>query len=288
MTRTPAQSPRKLTASATRFFCIGSQKTGTTLLARILDQHPQIACVSESFALCPDSDSSLLNPYSPKWVAHGFRRATVDRWFTLWSLARRRYPPSPEDPLLQQPAREVTFRQVMPEALSDFGLRCGATVVGDKWNWYVGALDLVLSTFPGARFIYTVRDPRGLWNSGQRFLDRGHGNQTLGDMLAKDRQIQPWLASDRLRVVRYEDLVCAPERTARELYDFLGVESERVDLDYRPEHDPYPHRWDWVPESRQPPSCYHSNKWKTQMTAGEIAQVTAAAGDFFGRYGYEA
>ena len=61
----------------TFFFCIGVPKTGTTLLARLLDQHPDIACMWESYAFHPRSRASLFNPTSDKWKQHGFDREQV-------------------------------------------------------------------------------------------------------------------------------------------------------------------------------------------------------------------
>jgi hypothetical protein len=175
----------------------------------------------------------------------------------------------------------------MPAALTDFARRCNATVAGDKWPWYVDYIKSVLAVFPEARFIYNVRDPRGLWNSAQRFKGRHRGDELLGRMLAQHRQIAPYLQAPNFFTVRYEDLVRAPERTCRRLYEFLGCDFAREYLYYDRQADPYPDRWDWVPEASHQFDPWHAIKWKEQMNQDEIERVTARAGWFIDEYRYE-
>ena len=59
------------------FFCIGCQKTGTTLLARVLDQHPRIACVWESYALRPEAAPSIYKEMKA-WFAQNMPSVKVE------------------------------------------------------------------------------------------------------------------------------------------------------------------------------------------------------------------
>jgi hypothetical protein len=289
------------------FFCVGAAKSGTTLLARVLDQHPDIACLWESYAFHPRSPSSIFNPASQSWRKHGFAEEDVRRWAREW----RRQPQA----LLRRGLRRLTgrtflatgsFRRTMPEALSDFARRCGVSVVGDKWPMYVDYLDTVLRVFPEARLIYNVRDPRGLWNSGERFKGRKRGDELLGRMLDADRRVAPYLKRTTSITLRYEDLVAEPEATCRKLYAFLGCDSGHARDDSHPypgvhhleaeaqvQGDPSPDlgldlaRWDWVPEAGQPIDPRHASKWRQQMSRQEIERITERAGWFMERYEYE-
>jgi hypothetical protein len=271
----------------TVFFCIGAAKSGTTLLARVLDQHPDIACIWESYALHPRSRSSIFNPASNSWQTHGFVRQDVIRWASIW----RAQPQS----FLRRILRRLTgrpylvtspFQRTMSEALADFSRRCHARVVGDKWPWYINYLDQVLEAFPQARFIHNVRDPRGLWNSAQRFKGRQRGNELLQRMLEQERRVMPYLTRKNFHVLRYEDLVYEPEKTCRHLYAFLGCDYAPEYLTYHPKADPYPQRWDWVPQASQPFDPRHASKWNGQMTPDEIERVSCMAGWFIDKYGY--
>jgi hypothetical protein len=270
------------------FFCTGAAKSGTTLLARVLDQHPDIACIWESYAFTPRAEASIFNPASDRWRKHGFAEADVRRWARVWraepkALARRI--------LRRLTGRHflVTdcFRQTMPPALADFSRRCRAPVVGDKWPWYVEYLDEVLAVFPDARFVYNVRDPRGLWNSAQRFKGRNRGDELLDRMLDHDRHIAPYLEGPNFCTIRYEDLVCYPEDTCKRLYGFLGCDFSPEYLYYDPQADPYPDRWDWIPEASQQFDPWHTVKWKEQMSREDVRRITEHAGWFLEKYQYE-
>jgi hypothetical protein len=270
------------------FFCIGAAKSGTTLLARALDQHPAIACIWESYALHPRSPSSIFNPASDSWKKHGFAREDVQRWAAIWQAEPQA--------LLRRIVRRLTghhvfvaepFRRTMSQALADFAQRCNAAVAGDKWPWYADYIEEVVAAFPRARLIYNVRDPRGVWNSAQRFKGRKRGDELLGRMLAQEARVAPYLAGENFVTIRYEDLVKEPEETCRQMYEFLGCSYRREYLRYVPEADPYPDRWDWVPEASQQFDPWHTIKWQEQMTAQEIEQVTKRASEFIEKYGYE-
>jgi hypothetical protein len=278
----------------TVFFCIGAAKSGTTLLARVLDQHPDVACMWESYAFHPRSKSSIFNPDSDSWRKHGFSEADVRRWAAIWRAEPRSF--------LRRALRKLTgrtflaadcFRRTMPEALADFAQRCGAAVVGDKWPWYIDHLDDVLAVFPEARYVYNVRDPRGLWNSAQRFKGRGRGDELVQRMLRAETRVAPYLDQPNFLTLRYEDLVNQPEVTCEELFTFLGCGAaserglSRETLQYDPASDPYPSRWEWVPEASQPFDPWHAVKWREQMSRQEIEQITERTGWFIERYDYE-
>jgi hypothetical protein len=270
------------------FFCIGAAKSGTTLLARVLDQHPDVACIWESYAFHPRSQASIFNPASDSWRKHGFSETDVRRWAAIWRAEPRSF--------VRRVLRRLTgrtflatacFRRTMPEALADFARRCGASVVGDKWPWYIDHLNDVLTVFPEARYIYNVRDPRGLWNSAQRFKGRQRGDELLRRMLDMDRRIVPYLDRPNFLTIRYEDLVHEPEVTCRRLFAFVGCDFGHEYLLYNPAADPYPRRWDWVPEAGEQFNPWHARKWREQMRPEEIERIGDEAGWFSAKYGYE-
>ncbi|MAD19721.1 MAG: sulfotransferase [Planctomycetaceae bacterium] len=274
--------------SPTVFFCVGSEKSGTTLLARMLDQHPDIACLWESYAFRPDSRASIFNPASEKWRRHGFSESDVRRWSRIWNA-------QPQAFFRRNLGRltgrnffiDSCFRRTMPSALADFADRCNARVAGDKWPGHIGYLENLLAVFPDARFIYSVRDPRGLWNSAQRFKDRHRGDELLNRMLENDERIGPYLERPSFLTLRYEDLVCRPEDTMERLHGFLGCDRSIRYLPYDPRDDRYPDRWSWVPEASGPIDSSHAFKWKAQLGSSDLERITGMAGGFIDRHGYD-
>jgi hypothetical protein len=106
-------------------------------------------------------------------------------------------------------------------------------------------------------------------------------------MLENDRLITPYLGRPNLFVLRYEDLVCEPESICRQLYEFLGCDFRTEYLSYDPGADPYPDRWEWVPEASTQFDRWHTVKWKEQLTPAEIEHIVDLAGWFIDKYEYE-
>lgn len=271
------------------FFCIGCQKSGTTILARLLDQHPNIACLWEAYFLNPSNTSSVFNLKSPSWSKHGFSEDDIKTWssklqssnpFSLSSrithkiFGRFAFPMEP-------------YRKAITEALNDFATRCNVSVVGDKWPWYIDFIDQMIDAFPNAKYIYTVRDPRGIWNSAQKFKDRNRGDEVLNEMLLKDRRISPLLERDDFISVRYEDLISKPEESCRKLYSFLDCDYSDDYLKYDKSRDPYPDRWDWIPEASGKLDPEITKKWQKKMSSEQIKTVSSTAKRFIEKYNYE-
>jgi len=254
----------------------------------VLDQHPDIACVWESYALYQDSNESIFNTASDKWKTHGFSEDDVARWRKEWQKD------TPKN-LLYRLLRKLTkydyyriynLRSTMRQALGDFSERCNARVSGDKWPWYADYIHILTEAFPEARFIYNVRDPRGIWNSAQNFKGRKRGDEILQEMLDKDKKISSYQDRDNFLTVRYEDLLSKPEDVCMTLYQFLGCEYSESFREYDPASDRYPGRWSWIPEASEQLNPHHATKWKTQMDASDISHVNAAADSFIRKYHY--
>lgn len=242
----------------------------------------------ESYAFHPRSRASLFNPASDSWRRHGFAEPDIRRWAGIWRAEPRSF--------LRRALRRLTgrtvlarscFHRTMSEALADFAQRCDASIVGDKWPWYIDHLQDMLAVFPKALYIYNVRDPRGLWNSAQRFKGRQRGDELLHLMLDADRRVTPYLDRPNFFTFRYEDLVVRPEATCRQLFGFLGCAFAREILLYDPATDPYPERWDWVPEAGEQFNPWHAHKWREQMRPDEIDRVSDLTNSFIDKYGYE-
>ena len=287
-TNIPEDSPLNTGGrNMTVFFCVGSEKSGTTLLARMLDQHPEIACLWESYAFRPESSASIFNPASEKWKRHGFSESDVRRWSRIWNAQPHAFFRRTLSRLTRSNFLvDSCFRRTMSSALADFARRCDATVVGDKWPGYIRHLDQLLSAYPEARIIYNVRDPRGLWNSAETFKGRCRGDELLGEMLKNDKRIRPYLERANFLTIRYEDLVCKPEGTAQRMYDFLGCDFSTGYLQYDRQVDPHPDRWNWVPTAGGPIDPWHAFKWKEQVSPADVERVTATASSFMDHHGY--
>lgn len=263
------------------YFCIGAAKTGTTILARLLDQQPGVACLWEGYLLRPRHTSSVINPESNAWQKHGFARERVGEWHE--QATHKTQVDGNERDGIRYPG---VVRQIITEVLEDFGARTGADVVGDKWPYYWKSLPLMVEAFPEARFVYNVRDPRAVWNSGETFKKRGLGDEILDEMMASEAAVRGVVPPDRLIVIRYEDLIRQPATTMVELAGFIGFDFSAEALEYSAADDPLPDRWNWVPEAKGDLDAALTEKWRFQMPRDQQRRVSELCSEFIERYGY--
>jgi protein-tyrosine sulfotransferase len=197
----------------------GCPRSGTTLLRRLLDEHPNIVCGPETSALLPVRLSA-----GELAAASDLPRADVAAM-----LAASRSQADFVDQLFDTVAR-----------------RHGKRRWAEKTPLNVRHLDWIFRHFPNARFIHVIRDGRdvacslrthpvrrlvnGAWVSvPQRRSVASCIDQWL-DLTARGLR---WRGDPRYMEVRYEDLVAAPETTMRRVMDFVGEPYEEAWLQAR-------------------------------------------------------
>jgi hypothetical protein len=181
-----------------------------------------------------------------------------------------------------------TIREIIGEVFDRFGELTSATIVGDKWPDYYRNIKLIARAFPDAKFLYNVRDPRGVWNSGQTFRDRRAGDKVLANLLEVEEAVRPYLDDGRALTLRYEDLISEPVATMRNVADFLGFEFDPSAIEYDRSSDPFPKRWYWIPEATGDLDVRLTEKWRTEMSAEQQRDVALRCAEFLERYGYPA
>ena len=120
----------------------------------------------------------------------------------------------------------------------------GVQRVGEKTPDHARHLDVLLGDFPDARVIHVVRDPRATVASELR-LDRDWASDDPEVAASRwARGVAPLRAhgdDPRVLVVRYEQLVRAPEPTLRTLCDHVGLSWDPAVLAPGPGHPDYRH-----------------------------------------------
>ena len=204
-------------------FLIGSPRSGSTLLARMLGAHSQIFAPAEPHLLTP--------------LAHLGYYGSVER--------------APYDPIIvRQAAHELV--KSLPGGEHDYldAVRAcsdtvyarllagsGRTLLLDKTPAYALVLDFVAKLYPGARYVVLTRHPLAVWSSFvQSFFD---GDQVAAHALNPllERYVPAIARFLRERPVplvhvRYEELVSDPARELTCVCAHLGVPFEPGMVEY--------------------------------------------------------
>jgi hypothetical protein len=230
-------------------FVVGHRKTGTTLLLDLLDGHPQLVVL-------PGESNHFLT-FLPQFGRLGADRiaAEAQKWWILRLITPSGIPPfwaagRPWE--LHVDPYELFSRRLFDLAAGNPGrdsLGMAAVALqaalaesrgvepGQQSSWVEKTpgqehcVDQIVDAYPGARFVHLLRDPRSIAAAVSR-LDRatGHDTDLLGvgitvsqSFRAAERNLSR-LGESRYLVLRYEELVSAPEPVMRRTADFVGVE----------------------------------------------------------------
>lgn len=270
------------------FFIVGSGRTGSTLLRMMLAAHSRIAIPPETWFLLP-----LVGRFP---VDRPLNAEELNQAIDLMT-SHYRWPD------MEMPAEELQRRArrlVQPRLVDLVGVVYGQHLQGsgkvrwgDKTPPYIQILPQLATVFPGAKFIYLVRDGRDVAKSFQGLRMYGpwlHDNTVeWRDACYWERK---WMKSgyaDRILPVRYEDLVTDPEASLRRICGFLGEEFEPRMLSWQEEVGRLvPAREQHVHQNLKRDSRREDvARWKKEMNAREAFVAEAFMFAHLDRYGYE-
>ena len=259
----------------------GHQRSGTTLLRRMCDGHPQMRLANE-FGCFADVGLPLRRAWAARWAqwrlvngrwAFDSRFATHPHrhwhnlWFTLsysWRLA--------------QVARGVVTVANVGQALrGNFGME--TAVIGDKLPQYMPLLPQLL-THREAKVLIIYRDCRDVTSS---FLEKVRtvwqtrswaSELNTAEKIARNwvsqieqmEQLAAQFAPAQVQLVRYEQFVAEPQLVLGDLAAWLNITPAGFPL--------------------QQVRASSIGKYQHGLTADEIAQVVAIAGQTMHRLGY--
>jgi hypothetical protein len=280
---------------------VGCQRSGTTLLQRMLDAHPRLAVANDtSFitraveAVLPgsaDREAALRDPLRlPGLVAwirgyHRFARLGLD-----------------DESFQRAAASARSYADFVSLLYDQFARNNGKELGGEKTPDYVRHLPLLHQLFPWAKTIHIIRDGRDValsmleWASRDGKV-RGPAKRALWreEPLAtcalwwkwhvqSGRRSRPLLPPGQHLEVRYEALVADPEGVLRTVVDFLGLPFSDGMLRFH-EGKPRPQDKPSAKAARMPLTPGLRN-WRTQMKPEDVELFEALAGDLLSELGY--
>jgi hypothetical protein len=257
-------------------FIVGAARSGTTLLRRIVDAHPQIAITRETHWITKLLEGN--RPVGPKLLT----RLAAEERFTRMKVDETQL-----ERLLARPA-PVSYAEFVTTVFDLYGEAQGKRLVGDKVPGYVLEIPILHQLFPHARFVHLIRDGRDVCSS---VLDWKQPPDPVATIARRwDERVRAGrMAGSRLgpglyHELRYEALVTEPEQVCRALCEFLDV--------------PYSERMLAFHEGREKNGAGLSAKrawrpitsglrsWRTEMSETDLDEFEAVAGDLISELGY--
>jgi hypothetical protein len=282
---------------------VGCPRSGTSLLAVMLDSHSQLAIPPEtSFVGLVAS----LQGASQLLRRNFFEIVTTDRiQVSNWS-----------DFGLDQDALWRRLEAIEPFTIAA-GLRAFYALYaeaqrkpryGEKTPGYVFFLPQIAALLPEAHFIHVIRDPGDTALSWRKtFFAPSQDLRVLGESWSKHVQAgrQSGSAVPHYIEVRFEDLVRRPERELKRLCEYLALDWNAGMLDYRAQGAARLQRLQGrryaqgpmiAREERtrihanliRPPDAGRLDVWRQEMTPGERRLLEDAAGPLVVELGYAA
>jgi hypothetical protein len=267
---------------------IGTERSGSNLLRLILNEHPSLAIPHPPHLmryLAPLADS-----YGDLTI-EGNRRAVVRDALTI---LRRHIHPWPFDV-----AEEVVTQRALPsvfgivaEIYEQYRLGVGKQRWGCKSTFTIHYVDEVLADYPGARFLWLIRDPRDVATSSKRSVFNPCHPYRTARLWRRQQELglavlERW-GPERVYQLRYEDLVSRPEPEIRAVCAFLDLPFDERMLRH---HDSPSARetaslsQSWQNTDR-PITTARVGRYRSGLTPTELRLVEAEAGALLSRFGY--
>src|SRR4051794_5259833 len=224
-------------------FVVGAARSGTTLMLKILCGHGAVWVCDETHWF------ETLRPQLARGAGSPLSAEERERCEDF--SERRSGPPTPRRHSEADPSQVAIAREEIAAAAQRLGgdadayfeaycriaaARRGRERWGDKTPRHVFRIAEMLGRFPDAQVVCMVRDPRAFASSYRDAGDPyrpGHEwpwrrNPLLVGLLWRSAataglRAQGRFGADRVRVVRYEDVVAEPEARAAELAEWLGL-----------------------------------------------------------------
>lgn len=273
-------------------FVVGCPRSGTTLLQRMLDSHPQLAVANDTHFITRAVKKTLRKAVNPNLTSELLAQVRNYRRFYRMGL---------EDNEVDLAAADCsTYREFVSKLYTIRALKLGKPLSGEKTPDYCRQMPVLTELFPWARFIHIIRDGRNTALSVLNWASqsKGPGRLSLWKVdpvgccalwwrwqTATGRHDGRLLNQGIYREVKYENLVKSPDEELASLTAFLQISySEKMARYFEGKTINKPGlsaKSAWLP----PTSGLRD--WKSQMSLEDTVVFEGLAGDLLEQAGYE-
>jgi hypothetical protein len=271
----------KMDSALAPLIIIGSPRSGTTFLVRMVNRFFDINVASDNGTLL--RLYSKLSHYEPLSNDANMRRLLKHLFadhFIQQRLVGRGLKASEND-ILERLGPHRTYSALVETILGSIAAERGKRGWGYKRASFARMVGRhVNDIFPTARFVHIVRDAREVALSMRRSRGAHERNWHFGAVdwvshVRAGRQIGQQIGPERYREITYERLMAEPATVLTELLDFSGAGADRAARVARIQAE--------IAGLIKPSN---TEKWRTQAPATGIRQIERVAGPLLRDLGY--
>ena len=286
-------------ASPYLFLC-GVPRSGTTLLQRMLNAHPELAVTNDTHFI-PRS-LELVDRSFIQQAINGKEIELDQRLIEAVKSYKRFYRLGIDDAEFDWSCKHAkTYRELVANLYATVAKRERKRLAGEKTPDYVRRVCLLHGLFPAAKLIHIIRDGRdvalslldwatpnkgpgklSLWNEHPVAVAALWWRWFVMQWIKQASAIEPSLTHE----VHYDDLIRFPKRTLEELSQFLGLPFSPSMLDYhrgksRIRQDNQSAKSAWLSPQKG------LRDWRRDMTESQVELFEFLAGDALVHFGFE-
>jgi hypothetical protein len=258
------------------FFIVGCGRSGTSLLRNLLNSHPDVAIPLESLFIVDYLRAEGLHD-----LAALQELLLGEPEISEWGLK-----------LKQQDFNGAsTLSATIDHLHMLYAQSKGKKRWGQKTPRFVRNLDLIGASFPEAKFIHMIRDPRAVVNS----LIRSHVHRSnpyhgalrwkMDVSAGRDYESRH---PDRILSIKYENLVTHSEDVLKNISSFLNLVYQPDLLVHKGGTEEYSAFYEKIHQNLDRPlTTRRIDIWKTELSTSAVQVIEAIAMDVMVELGYE-
>jgi hypothetical protein len=272
-----------------QLFIVGMPRSGTTLLAALLNAHSRVSFAPETgyFSMV----------WKPVERAGGFLRwdvveRTLVKWFGRPTLKPLKLKQSGVIDDFHQAFDQglLTHQYIMASILGSYAAKHQKPIWGEKTPDHFMYVPAIKTEFPEARIISIVRDPRDVhlslskvpWSHGNAF---NHALQWR-EYQALSRRYAKMYGSSYAQI-RFEDLIANPSASLKTLTGQIGLEFEPEMLNRYKDQDLFdPKLEPWKNRTNSTIDPTNQENWRGQLSLEDLGVFNRVCGRYLKQMGY--
>ncbi len=273
------------------FFILGTSRSGSTLLQRMLSSHSDLVIPPETHFF--HSSQHLKKELQQAQQKEKFRNALINYWYD--QKTRIQDMDLRKEEVINESKRFNFFDPVdlFTLQLTLYRVERNKAIVGEKTPRHMLHVPDILDAYPEAKIIALFRDPRAKAYSEIKAPFGSPSVQISAKRWRKyvqthERMVEE-LPSNQYMMLRYTDLISDVKGALQKICTFLGVNFEEEMLNYhkRTETGFAEGEKSWKKQTLKPLQKNRNDEWKSGLSNWQISLIEELAGRYLKKMDYQ-